>query len=202
MQIMRTPAPPLFGFRVGETAHRHWGWGGGAEAVRIVGPGSRATSLAVDPADRSPRWPPRETDVDAWELMHDTPAFRTWVDLWERSLHATDIRSGRGRDEHLSALRRTTEAVIAENPQLLMPRATPEGGPPHSWAVCHRSWLIEAEAGSAAQLEQVIGTIADPEIDDHLRRSAARTAEMDEMEAPWLDDEDRVIFRRIASSHR
>ena len=75
----------LFGFRVGEIVQFHRGWGGRPETVTVVGRGSRATSLAVDPADRTPRWPPRDTDVDAWDLMHDTPAFRTWVDLWEQS---------------------------------------------------------------------------------------------------------------------
>lgn len=170
---------------MGEVARHHSGWGGRAELVRIVGPGSRATSLAVDPLDRSPQWPPRATDLDVWDLMHDTPAFHVWVGLWERSLHEEAfVRKAGSLAEHLAALRRATESLIAENPHLLIPRATREGGPPHSWAVCHRAWLVEAEAGSATRLEQVVGTIDDPEIVDHLRRSAARTSEIDEMEAP------------------
>jgi hypothetical protein len=191
--------PPLFGFRVGEIAQFHHGWGGRPATVRVVGPGSRATSLAVDPLDLTPQWPPRETDVDAWDLMHDTPAFRIWVDLWEQSLHSTAIRD---RDEHVAALRRATEVLITENPQLLIGRATGEGGPPHSWAVCHQASLIEMEARSVAQLERAIQTINDPEILDHLRWSAARMAEMNEMQAPWLEDADRVILRRIASHRR
>ena len=194
-------APPLFGFRVGEVAQLHQGWGGRITPVRIVGPGSGGTSLAVDPTDPSVR-PPRGADVDVWNLMHDTSAFRAWAVLWERSLNERALDPGRDRGAYLCALRRATEALIVENPQLLIPRNTSEGGAPHSWAVCHRAWLTEAEAGSPARLEQTIGAISDPQIVDHIRRSAGRAAEMDEMDAPWLEDEDRTVLRRIASRRR
>ena len=107
-------APPLFGFRVGEVAQLHQGWGGRITPVRIVGPGSGGTSLAVDPTDPSVR-PPRGADVDVWNLMHDTSAFRAWAVLWERSLNERALDPGRDRGAYLCALRRATEALIVEN---------------------------------------------------------------------------------------
>lgn len=187
-------ASPLFGFRPREVVQFHYGWGGPLHALRVLGPGSRPTSIAVDDLHYPFRWP-EKTDVDVWDLMHDTPVFHAWIALWDNP------RSNQNRAEHLAALRLATEALIAENPQLLVVRDCPEGGLRHSWAVCHRAWLIEAEAGSPARIEQVIKTIADPEILDHIRGSSAREAELSERNAPWLDDEDRVILRRIASWH-
>jgi hypothetical protein len=192
---------PLFGFRPGEVAQFHYGWGGPRQALRVLGPGSRPTSIAVDDLDYPFRWP-ENTDVDAWNLMHDTPVFHAWIALWEGDLSEDRrSRSKQIRDKHLAALRLATEALIAANPQLLIVRDCPEGGQRHSWAVCHRAWLIEAEAGTPARIEEVIRTITDPEILDHIRGSSAREAELSERNAPWLDDEDRVILRRIASWH-
>jgi hypothetical protein len=130
------------------------------------------------------------------DLVPDTPAFHAWRDLWDK------LRFSRNRKEHLAAIRLATETLIAENPQLLIVRDCPEGGGRHSWTVCYRAWIIEAEAGSPARIEQVIRTITDPEILDCVRGFAASEAELSERNAPWLDDEDRVILRRIASWHR
>jgi hypothetical protein len=55
---------PLFGFRPRETVQFHYGWGGRHQALRVLGPGSRPASIAVDDLHYPFRWPER-TDVDA-----------------------------------------------------------------------------------------------------------------------------------------
>jgi len=185
----------LFGFRVGEVVRFDRGGTWPRATSRVIGPGTRAQSIALSPVDLAIDRT-GGPDVDLWDLRHDTPAFHTLVELEPRI--EMDRHHG-GSQPLRPSLRHATEALIADNPHLLIPRVSWEGGRPHSRAGCLRADLVMREAGSAARLEAVLPTVTDPDVLDCVQSWSARMARSTDMETPWLDDEDKAILQRVAS---
>jgi hypothetical protein len=156
--------------------------------VRITGQGAEPGTITVTLTPPK-KWRAEREDVEVSTLLHDTPAFYAWSRAWAEAIHHWFVAS----------LPTAVDALFADNPHLLVPRVTWEGGPPHSRAVCLRADLFERESASPQQLEVAVRALRDPEILDHVRRSAAALAATTEMQEPKFNEADRATLRRIAA---